>query len=180
MKEAGLINTAGQRPPPVGRAQGCDFWYTRKDVVTGGIHTIDFIMVTGALGAQRIKSWVDYTNLDSDHHLVGAEVPCPRRVVRRRGRKAPRKRFRLEALIQTSSARVHVDATKAARAGYEESLERAFEGFCPTLFTRENCSCPASECACKGGGRFRGAYQTSMRELGGLPDCTQRVQSELV
>ena len=151
MRRVGLVNLLGQSRPPAKAREASDagYWWTRRDKVTGARNTIDFILASERLVGPKAKAWVDYTHLQTDHHLVGAEVSCPRKLVRRRGRKAPRRRFRMEQMIQKSSKEEDVKSAADARSSYEASLVTEFEGFSPGGAEPVSCSC-VSVCACAG------------------------------
>ena len=84
------MNTGGITPPPKGAASGADFWFTRADKATPKKNTIDYILASETLSSRRhIKFCVDYKLLYSGHHLLAAHIPCPRWLVRKRGRKRP-------------------------------------------------------------------------------------------
>jgi exonuclease III len=149
MRRIGLVNLLGRSRPPekTREVSGTDYWWTRRDKVSGAKHTIDFVLATEGVLGPAAKAWVDYTHLSSDHHLVGAEVSCPRKVVRRRARKAPRRRFRMDLMIQKSSKAEDVESARAARASYEASLSTEFEGYNPGQVGKGSCAC-AAVCAC--------------------------------
>ena len=85
-----LVNAGGTRPPPKGAVPGADFWFTRADKATSTKNTIDFILASESLSSRRhIKFEVDYKHLWTDHHLLVAHIPCPRRLVRKRGGRQP-------------------------------------------------------------------------------------------
>jgi exonuclease III len=152
MRRLGLVSLIGQNKPPgtAGDTAGVDFWWTRHDKPTKTHHTIDYVLVSDGLMDGVTKCWVDYTHLNSDHHLIGALVPCPRAVVRKRGRRRPRRRFRTEKLIQRSSAAEDVEEALRNRASYEENIVKEFEGFNP-YEAKGTCECePDMKCVCAG------------------------------
>ena len=55
MKGASLLNTGGQERPKPGKAPGANFWYTRKDPVTGEVYAIDFALVSERAAQCNIK-----------------------------------------------------------------------------------------------------------------------------
>ena len=152
MKTAGLTNLLGQRPLPVKAKPAAEvgFWWTRWDKVTEKHHSLDYILVSNQLLGGNSSSWVDYTDLSSDHHLVGANVSCPRDVKRSRGKKAARRRFRLEQMIQKSSKKADVEAAATARDDYEKCLETAFAGYDPYSVTGCTRKCASEQCVCAG------------------------------
>ena len=164
MRRIGLVNLLGRSRPPqkVREVSDSDYWWTRRDKVSGAKHTIDFVLATEGVIGPGAKAWVDYTHLSSDHHLVGAEVSCPRKVVRRRGRKAPRRRFRMDAMIQKSSKAEDVESAKAARERYEACLSAEFEGFDLRQVGKGVCLC-YGVCVL----RCRGLRQAHARRLRG-------------
>ena len=155
IEAAELVSLNGRTAPgdSASEAAGDGFWCTRRDPITKGKHTIDYVLVSESLTEGSTKFWVDYTDLDSDHHLLRAEVPCSRQVVRRRGRKQPRKRLRMEKMIQKTSKEEDVQSAEATRALYQESLAEAFSGFSLGKLDTSTCAC-SGECACEGVGVF--------------------------
>jgi exonuclease III len=151
MFRVGLVSLLGRSRPPaaVQEVSGADYWWSRRDKTSGARHLIDFVLATEGLLGPKAKAWVDYTHLRSDHHLVGAEVSCPRKVIRRRGRKAQRRRFRTEEMIQKSSKAEDVKSASDARVRYEASLVTEFEGFNASQVAKGSCACDAA-CACPG------------------------------
>ena len=151
MHRVGLVSLLGRSRPPaaVQEVSGKDYWWSRRDPVSGAKHTIDFVLATAGIVGPKAKAWVDYTHLRSDHYLVGAEVSCPRKLVRRRGRKAPRRRFQTEEMIQKSSKAEDVKSAADARARYEASLVTEFEDYNPSEVAKGSCACAAA-CACPG------------------------------
>ena len=150
-----LISLDGQRRPgATSQARThvrSDYWFTRRDKAHGTKNQIDYILASRALaGEHDFSFWVDYSHLDTDHHLVGATVASPRKMVRRRGRKQARKRFRLEKMIQKSSKADAVAAATEAKDDYEVSLLAAFNDFNPDEQDGAPCphACGAAPCAC--------------------------------
>ena len=88
--------------------------------------------------------WVDYIDLNSDHHLIGAVVDSPRTPTRRRGRKKPRRRFKMDVMIQRSSSEDDVKAAKDSRDQYEACLDKAFAGYKPEDMKATSCDCVAT------------------------------------
>ena len=129
--EARLVSLAGQSRPPASVPEGAEagYWWTRRDPKSGILHTIDYVLTSEILAAGGTNFWVDYTDLNSDHHLVGALIECPRVLSRKRGRKTPRRRFKMDGMIQKSSSAADVEAAQKQRARYAESLGEAFTGF---------------------------------------------------
>jgi hypothetical protein len=149
----GLTSLLGQKPPPARARAGVKFWYTRYDWQHKVHTTIDYVLVSSEIVALHPKC---YIHVGSDHHVVGAMVPCPRKTVRRRGRKAPRRNFRFEKLIQKSSKKEDAEAATKEQAGYERELEAAFEGFDASAPRRraEECECARGKCVCAVIGEF--------------------------
>lgn len=151
MCKLGLTSLAGQDTPPassVAAQQG--FWWTRYDRQHEKYHTLDYVLLSSGL-RDGATFWVDYTDLNSDHHLVGTEFSCPRQLTRRRGRKKVRRRFKFEQLIQKSSKEADVASAKAAREEYSECLSKEFEGFDPDTIADtgpRTCACVQPVCAC--------------------------------
>jgi exonuclease III len=148
MTAAGLASLTGQRPPPrKSRAAGqVGYWWTRRDSRTGTHNTLDYILVSEGLMESNTRCWVSYEDLDSDHHLMGAILPCPRVVVRKRGRKKKRRKFKTDKWIQKSSKQADVDKAANERAKYQAGLEIEFKGFDPASSSSQ-CGCSAA-CAC--------------------------------
>ena len=155
MMAANLVSLAGQARPPssVPLAAEAGYWWTRKDPKSKRLHAIDYILASRSLTGEGTNFWVDYTDLNSDHQLIGAEIQCPRKVVRRRGRKTPRRRFKMGAMIQKSSSAADVKAAEEARANYEACLGDSFTGFEPGSQQADKCDC-AGDCVCMGVGDF--------------------------
>ena len=164
ISKAGLVNLGGQRAPPVGPF--ADFWFTRKDPVTGALHAIDYALVSERL-SERASFWVDYKQVTgmSDHQFIGTLIPCPRKIVRRRGRRRARRRFQLEKMIQRSSKEADVEAAKNAKGKYQECLAKAFEGYDPT---HPPAACPRNcgiaDCACAGVADFIERTEKALEE----------------
>jgi len=151
MKAAGLVSLAGQSRPPdsVPVAAEAGYWWTRKDPKTKKMHTIDYVLVSAGLASAGTNFWVDYTDLNSDHHLLGADIDSPRKVVRQRGRKKPRRRFKMDAMIQRSSSEADVKAAEDNRANYQTCLGESFAGF--ELGTQQAAVCDCiGACVCEG------------------------------
>ena len=150
MRAAGLVNLGGQRPPKQGQVPGADYWFTRKDPPTGGLHVIDYILVSERAARCKQEFKVDYGKMDSDHNIAGAFVLSPRKSVRRRGRKKAKKRFKLEAMIPKSSKQEQVQAATAASDEYQQCLSTSFADFDPKSFAQVACPrvCGVPNCAC--------------------------------
>ena len=146
---AEMTSLLGQRPPPYKTSHGnCNFWYTRLDPIHGTKNQIDYALVSRRLAALRPKSWVDYTHLGSDHHLVGASIPYPRSRVRHQKQQIM-KSFHYEKLIRKSSRKEDVDATLEEVKLYHAAVEEAFQGFDASAMPKKgSCSCPHDDCAC--------------------------------
>jgi exonuclease III len=151
MKAAGLVSLSGQFRPPdsVPAAAEAGFWWTRKDPRTSQMHTIDYVLVSAGLTSAGTNFWVDYTDLNSDHHLIGADIDSPRVVVRQRGRKKPRRRFKMDTMIQRSSSEVDVKAAEASREQYQTCLGESFTGFVLGTQRAAVCDCIGT-CVCAG------------------------------
>ena len=134
MKRLELSNSGGQQRPPRDCAHKEKFWFTRQDPVFKSRHAIDFILTSKQLECKTHH--VHYGTFSSDHSFLGTWIRSPRDRVRRRGRKAPRRRFKLESMIPQSSRREHLDAAGAAAAEYQKCLSEAFAGFEPGRLTR--------------------------------------------
>jgi len=170
MMEANLVSLAGQVRPPssVPLAAEAGYWWTRKDPKSKRLHTIDYILVSRSLTGEGTDFWVDYTDLNSDHQLIGAEIGCPRKVVRRRGRKTPRRRFKMGAMIQKSSSVADVRLAEEARASYQACLGDSFAGFKPGAQQADKCDC-AGDCVCVGVGDFvRRTMRAAERSAGSV------------
>ena len=155
MREAGLISLAGQSRPPASVPEAAEegFWWTRRDPKSGKPHTIDYVLVSESLSSGGTSFWVDYTDLNSDHHLAGALIKSPREATRRRGRRKQRRRFKMEGMIQKSSSQADVAAAEAERDRYAKSIAEAFTGFVLGKQRAGVCEC-AGTCVCLGVGDF--------------------------
>lgn len=149
LKAVGMTSLAGHSEPTVTPASDAGFWWTRRDKVTGGLHAIDYVLVTATLQVATTQCWVDYTDLDSDHHLVGATLGCQRTLVGKRNRPRRRRRYRTERLIQRSSAEEDVEEANRYRDDYASGLEETFKGFTPTQSQSSACPCEGV-CSCDG------------------------------
>ena len=69
-----LVSLGGQHPPPHSQASGRGYWYTRYDKPNGTYHVIDYALVSQGLALCRPKFQVDYTHLQTDHHLLCALI----------------------------------------------------------------------------------------------------------
>jgi hypothetical protein len=129
----GLVNLLGQSAPsqqslPEGTPSSVRHWYTRYDKPSDGYHTLDYVLLSSVL-AEAATVWVDYTNLPSSHNFVGSVISCPRKIVKRKGRKPSRRVFKTEKLIQRSSRKNDVEAATSNKDQYETELKKAFEGY---------------------------------------------------
>ena len=143
-----MLSLGGQRPPPDLDADGCGFWYTRYDVPQKAHHAIDYVAVSQGVAAHHPKFQVDYTELNSDHHLLCAEVTLPRRTTRRRGRNKPRRAFRLGKLIQKSSKPEAKEEAAAEEEAYEKALKQSFADFDVDSGQQVVCDCLIPNCCC--------------------------------
>ena len=148
MKNVGLMNLGAQRSPPEDAVQGCNHWYTRRDK-EGGLYTIDYALMSSTLDGPEVDFSVSYVHLNTDHHLLSAWTPSPRRLVRRRGRKKVRRVLRLDKMIQRSSQEEDIREATAHREKYVEEIKSAFEGFKPIARERSKCqACDDSARVC--------------------------------
>lgn len=169
MVSSGMTSLAGQAAPPESLTQTaeCGFWWTRFDKVTKKPHAIDYVLVSACLQGSDAKFWVDYTDLNSDHHLIGADVPSPRAVARARRRKKKKRRFKMEVMIQKSSKEEDIQVAEAMRELYSGALREAFKGFTKELLDTKRCSgCASTQCTCEGVAecmrRFKAAAEKSV------------------
>ena len=146
LRRLSLVNLGGQRPPPWKATRGTDFWYTRYDKARHVKHAIDYILVSSNTAAFKPTFKVDYTHLESDHHLLLATIPCPRNVERKKKDRVVKRAFNLHKMIQKSSKMSEVEAVQERRKEYEEALTEAFRDFTPTGGP-QTCGCKKS-CAC--------------------------------
>ena len=73
-----MANVAGFAQPPTSSG---GYWYTRTDPRVTTRYQIDYILVPLAQRkSHRSRFKVDYTNLDTDHHLLHARIFCPRKL----------------------------------------------------------------------------------------------------
>jgi exonuclease III len=171
MKRVGLVSLLGRSRPSaaVQALSGADYWWSRHDKVAGVRHTIDFVLASEGILGPGARAWVDYTHLQTDHHLVGAEVSCPRALVRRRGRKSVRRRFKMEEMIQKSSKEEDVKSAAAARENYEAALVTEFGGYTPSEVAKGSCEC-VGMCACAGVKEFvRRMHAACETAVGSVP-----------
>ena len=115
MVEAGLVSLAGQSRPPssVPTAAKAGYWWTRRDPKTKVKHTIDYVLVSKGLNGIVTRFWVDYTDLNSDHQLIGAEIDCPRKVVRKRDQKKSRRRLDNSKIITRGRRRCSTSSKRS-------------------------------------------------------------------
>ena len=142
-----LVSLGGQRPPPHSEVDGRGYWHTRFDKPNKTYHVIDYALVSQGLASRHPKFQVDYTHLQSDHHLLCAWIDCPRRTTRKRGRNKPRRSFKLGDMIQKSSDQAAVEAARAKERTYVDSLNESFAGF-EVGAVRPACPCPLDNCCC--------------------------------
>lgn len=149
MQEVGLISLAGHSEPEAPPAAKVGFWWTRRDKRTGTLHAIDYILVTPQLHASddQKQCWVDYTDLDSDHQLVGATLQCSRSLVGKSSRPSRRRRFKTERLIQRSSSEKDVETAMQYREAYATALASSLRGYKPKQSRSSKCACDG-DCAC--------------------------------
>ena len=171
LKTEGLVSLGGQAPPPasVPEAAESGFWWTRLDKSTQNRHTLDYVLVTSSLLDAQARCWVDYTDLNSDHRLIGADIRCPREVVRCRGRKEKRRRFKTAGMIQRSSSKEDVDAAQQERARYQACLGESFTGFGLGTQQATACECVGA-CVCLGVEDFvRRTMEAMENSVGSVP-----------
>jgi exonuclease III len=144
LREADMVSLGGCKRPP----QGQPCWHTRTDPSTGLQTMIDHFIVPEAHHRRSLTDFaVDYTDLDSDHHLLSATVYCPRRIqAHRRDRKF--ERFCIEKLRKIPKIRktgIHqleedpeVIVDPASPPGlYQSALETVFREYSPALVAQE-------------------------------------------
>ena len=128
----GLVTLGGHSQP-----QSQDQWYTRLDPRSGRETQIDHVIVSARhFKLHRSQFQVDYTNLDTDHHLLAAFVYCPRKISKRkRARKFTR--FLVEKLRAHSrkekEGKDRISQAQAITPGgqYRAALETAFKLYNP-------------------------------------------------
>ena len=143
---AEMISLLGQTPPPASAAGKQGFWYTRQDRRTLVYHQLDYCLVSNNLAREHPKGRVDYTHLNSDHHLVSASLSFPR-TPRHKTKQVRRRTFKFDKFVHKSAAEEDVLAVKKAKESYAESLRQTFQGFSPTASYGKVCAC-VSNCAC--------------------------------
>lgn len=130
LREASMVSL-GPLTQPHGNQK---FWYTRHDPKTGTKSQIDHIL-TGLKQSKQFEAdfKVDYTSLDSDHHLCLAKVLAPKKPQPARDRKV--KRFLVEKLgkLQNGkglgpdvSASHPVEPEVSYDAKFADALKQAF------------------------------------------------------
>jgi hypothetical protein len=150
LKAVDMVSLAGHSEPvDPSPASDAGFWWTRRDKATGGRHMIDYVLATASLHVATTKCWVDYTDLDSDHQLIGATLGCPRTITGKHNRPRRRRRYRTERLIQRSAAEEDVEEANRYRGELESGLEEAFTGYTPTKSISSKCTCQGA-CCCDG------------------------------
>ena len=154
MQEAGLISLAGHFKPTdrADLAAESRFWWSRRDPFLGVKHAIDYILVSSALHTADSRFWVDDTDLDSDHHLLMAKVPCPRKLGGKT-QQLRRRRYKTERLIQRSSSRQEVERAQKYKDEYARQAAEALADFVPRLAHSSKCNCTGS-CACRSVNEF--------------------------
>ena len=99
LREASMISLGPLSRPG---EPNCKFWYTRHDPKTGTKSQIDHILMSHSQAKSFEADFhVDYTSLDTDHHLCLAKVLAPKKPQPARDRKV--KRFLVEKLGKVQS-----------------------------------------------------------------------------
>jgi len=166
----GMVSLAGHsKPVAPSPASDPGFWWTRRDKATGGMHSIDYVLATAPLHVAKTECWVDYTDLDSDHHLIGATLGCPRTIMGKHNRPRRRRRYRTERLIQRSAAEEDVEEADRHRGDLESALEEAFKGYTPTKSLSSKCDCKVA-CCCDGVKEFNSRSLSALEKaVGSVP-----------
>jgi exonuclease III len=149
LRAVNMVSLAGHSEPESPPAESAGYWWTRRDRVTGSLHAIDYVLATAPLLIASTKCWVDYTDLDSDHHLIGATLGCPRTITGKHNRPRRRRRYRTERLIQRSAAEEDVEEAAKHKDAYASELEKSFNGFTPEESVSPSCPCEG-KCPCAG------------------------------
>ena len=127
LESFGLVSLNGQKPPT---DPNLKYWYTRLDKPTQTRTVIDYIVVGRHLA--RSEFGVDYTDLDTDHNLVWAEVDFPRKAKRKRGRRGCHRRFNLHLFSSACMGKKDPEPIKRAekaKEDYQKALKKFFTGF---------------------------------------------------
>ena len=122
LRARNLRSLNGFSLPPSGQGS---FWYTRREPSMNGATTmIDYVLASVDLPVSDFS--VDYTDLDSDHHLVRATIECTRRARRRRGRRR-HKRYNCDKFY--SGPKVSEVDARESRECFEQQLSLHFRDF---------------------------------------------------
>lgn len=99
-------------------------WKTRTDPATGNTSQIDFLLVQ-QVQPRRSEFSVDYTSLDTDHHLLRARITCPRKLPKRRkSRKVHR--FLVEKLREKPIDKPREEREATPAEEYQDAISLEF------------------------------------------------------
>ena len=122
-----MVNLAGVYRPPTP-----DGWMTRTDPGKGTQTQVDHMVISEANHKGRSRFCMDYTSLDTDHHLLSAYISCPRKLPKRK--KARRvHRYLVEKLRERPIDKPAEKREPTPTAEYQKSsLRGVWRGLRPT------------------------------------------------
>ena len=167
--DCGMVSLAGHVRPR-GEPAKPGFWYTRYDSRHDTYSQIDHILVGASQhsrGCDRFR--VDYTHLDSDHHLLSAFVCCPRRPMRPKPRR--HKRFLLEKLCR--GGRGSEDDVEKETTKYVQALDKVF-GEYPSTVAQAVGDAPGAEIGASVVGDFVGKLERALESSVGSKTISKR------
>jgi exonuclease III len=114
------------------RVQRPSLEYTRMDPVSSRKTVIDYAIVSSELISKVVETRVDYTDLDSDHHLVVLEL----KDMKKKGRKKSIvvKSWRRSKLTARSQKKQDREAAEKAQRSWQAALEEGLINFNPEAF----------------------------------------------
>lgn len=117
-----LINLAGffKPPSPAG-------WVTRTDPTRVDVQSrIDYLLVPAESQRGQAASFkVDYTSLDTDHHLLHAYIPCPRKLRKPKKRRSVT-RFMVEKLRERPLSKPEGEREATPAEEYQKEISNMF------------------------------------------------------
>ena len=119
-----MVTTGGHSCPPASPG----FWYTRYDKVRDTYTQIDHILVSEYHHMRRRSQFhVDYTDLNSDHHLLSAYYYWSRENIQKK-RRLPFKKYNFEVLREQEKP---PSEDEDYTSPYEQALRANFENWSP-------------------------------------------------